>query len=375
MVFLTVFILTIYTILIIALVRGFNRLPEFNPEKTIPSNNFSIIIPFRNEAENLPALLKSFSQLDFPVDQFEILLVNDDSSDDYQSIIDEFIVENPDFQFTLFQNIRNSLSPKKDAIETAIAKARFEWIITTDADCIVPKKWLMNSDAFIQNNPVKMIVAPVAYTIENKFLDHFQNLDFISLQGTTIGSFGINHPFMCNGANLCYTKQAFKTVNGFEGNDEIASGDDVFLMEKILKAFPNQVQYLKNFESVVKTRPQPDLTSLLHQRIRWAAKMGSTNYLFGKIVGIIVFMANIYWILLLFLALFQQISWQYVGLFFLVKLNVDFVLLYSTTEFFREKESMRKYLYSSFIYPFFSVYVAVASLFKGYSWKGRTFKK
>ncbi len=355
--------------------RGFNRLPEFNPEKTIPSNNFSIIIPFRNEAENLPALLKSFSQLDFPVDQFEILLVNDDSSDDYQSIIDEFIVENPDFQFTLFQNIRNSLSPKKDAIETAIAKARFEWIITTDADCIVPKKWLMNSDAFIQNNPVKMIVAPVAYTIENKFLDHFQNLDFISLQGTTIGSFGINHPFMCNGANLCYTKQAFKTVNGFEGNDEIASGDDVFLMEKILKAFPNQVQYLKNFESVVKTRPQPDLTSLLHQRIRWAAKMGSTNYLFGKIVGIIVFMANIYWILLLFLALFQQISWQYVGLFFLVKLNVDFVLLYSTTEFFREKESMRKYLYSSFIYPFFSVYVAVASLFKGYSWKGRTFKK
>ena len=375
MVILSVFILTVYIILIIDLVRGFNRLPEFIPEKTTPQNNFTIIVPFRNEAKNLPSLLESFSVLNYNVDKFEIILVNDDSLDDFQKIVDEFTAKNSTIQFRIIQNIRKSLSPKKDAIETAIKKAQFGWIVTTDADCEVPNNWLNNFNSFIQKNKVKMIVAPVIYTVENKFLQHFQNLDFLSLQGTTIGSFGMNRPFMCNGANLCYAKEAFFEVNGFDRNNEIASGDDVFLMEKILDKFPLGVKYIKNIESIVKTKPQSNLKELIQQRIRWAAKTGSTKSMFGKMVGLIVLTTNFYWILLLVLALFQQISWQYVGLFFLVKLNIDFVLLYKTTEFFKQKESMKKYLYSSFIYPFFNVYVAIASFFKGYQWKGREFRK
>jgi len=374
-VILSVFILTVYIILIIDLVRGFNRLPEFIPERTTPQNNFTIIVPFRNEAKNLPSLLESFSVLNYNVDKFEIILVNDDSLDDFQKIVDEFTAKNSTIQFRIIQNIRKSLSPKKDAIETAIKKAQFGWIVTTDADCEVPNNWLNNFNSFLQKNKVKMIVAPVVYTVENKFLQHFQNLDFLSLQGTTIGSFGMNRPFMCNGANLCYAKEAFFEVNGFDRNNEIASGDDVFLMEKILDKFPLGVKYIKNIESIVKTKPQSNLKELIQQRIRWAAKTGSTKSMFGKMVGLIVLTTNFYWILLLVLALFQQISWQYVGLFFLVKLNIDFVLLYKTTEFFKQKESMKKYLYSSFIYPFFNVYVAIASFFKGYQWKGREFRK
>ena len=375
MVILSVFILTVYIILIIDLVRGFNRLPEFIPERTTPQNNFTIIVPFRNEAKNLPSLLESFSVLNYNVDKFEIILVNDDSLDDFQKIVDEFTAKNSTIQFRIIQNIRKSLSPKKDAIETAIKKAQFGWIVTTDADCEVPNNWLNNFNSFLQKNKVKMIVAPVVYTVENKFLQHFQNLDFLSLQGTTIGSFGMNRPFMCNGANLCYAKEAFFEVNGFDRNNEIASGDDVFLMEKILDKFPLGVKYIKNIESIVKTKPQSNLKELIQQRIRWAAKTRSTKSMFGKMVGLIVLTTNFYWILLLVLALFQQISWQYVGLFFLVKLNIDFVLLYKTTEFFKQKESMKKYLYSSFIYPFFNVYVAIASFFKGYQWKGREFRK
>lgn len=354
---------------------GFNRLPEFIPDQTSPMNSFTIIVPFRNETKNLPTLLQSIIQLDYPTDRFEVILVNDDSTDEYKNVVQEFLAENSDMQITVIQNNRKSLSPKKDAVKTAIAKAKFDWILTTDADCLVPKNWLQNFDSFIRNNDVKMIVAPVAYTIENKFFQHFQNLDFLSLQGTTIGSFGINKPFMCNGANLCYKKEAFLEVNGFEGNNHIASGDDVFLMEKILNKFPGGVKYLKNFESVVFTKSQPDLRSLIQQRIRWAAKMSSTKGLFGKIVGLIVLITNTYLVLLLLLYLTQQISWKYVGLFFLVKLNVDFVMLFKITEFFKQQDSMRRYLYSSFLYPFFSLYVAFLSFFKGYQWKGRAFKK
>lgn len=355
--------------------RGFNRLPEFFPEKTTSQNNFTIIVPFRNEAKNLPTLLNSFSRLNYPLNKFEILMVNDDSSDDFQSIIDQFIVENDGVQIEVIQNNRKSSSPKKNAIESAILEAQFDWIITTDADCEIPTNWLNNLDAFLQKNNVKMIVAPVAYTIKNKFLDHFQNLDFLSLQGTTMGSFGVNRPFMCNGANLCYAKQAFKTVNGFEGNDHIASGDDIFLMEKLVKVFPNEVMYLKCFGSIVKTKPQPDLQSLFHQRVRWAAKMGSTKNMFGKTTGLIVFTGNLYLIILFILALVEKTSWQHIGLFYLVKLNIDFVLLFKTASFFKQQGSMRSYLISSFIYPFFSVYVVILSFFKGYQWKGRVFKK
>jgi len=372
---LSIFISTVYILLIVDLVRGFNRLPEFFPEKTTSQNSFTIIVPFRNEAKNLPTLLNSFSRLNYPLNQFEILMVNDDSSDDFQFIIDQFIIENAGVQIEVIKNIRKTSSPKKDAIESAILKAQFDWIISTDADCEAPANWLNNLDAFLQKNNVKMIVAPVAYSIENKFLDHFQNLDFLSLQGTTMGSFGINRPFMCNGANLCYAKQVFKTVNGFEGNDHIASGDDIFLMEKFISSYPTQVKYLKSFDAVVRTKPQPDLGALIQQRVRWAAKMGSTKIIFGKIIGITVLTANSYLLLLFSLAVFRQISWQYPGLFFLVKINVDFILLFKTSDFFKQKESMRSYLGSSFIYPFFSVYIAFASFFKGYQWKGRVFKK
>ncbi len=375
MLILSIFISTVYILLIVDLVRGFNRLPEFFPEKTTSQNSFTIIVPFRNEAKNLPTLLNSFSRLNYPLNQFEILMVNDDSSDDFQFIIDQFIIENAGVQIEVIKNKRKTSSPKKDAIESAILKAQFDWIISTDADCEAPANWLNNLDAFLQKNNVKMIVAPVAYSIENKFLDHFQNLDFLSLQGTTMGSFGINRPFMCNGANLCYAKQVFTTVNGFEGNDHIASGDDIFLMEKFLKVFPNEVMYLKNFGSIVNTKPQPDLRSLFHQRIRWAAKMGSTKKMLGKTTGLIVFIGNLYLIILFILALIEKISWQHIGLFYLVKLNIDFILLFKTASFFKQQDSMRSYLISSFIYPFFSVYIAFASFFKGYQWKGRVFKK
>ena len=76
-----------------------------------------------------------------------------------------------------------------------------------------------------------MIAGAVTYDCNSSFLHQFQQLDMASLQGATIGSFGIDQGFMCNGANLAYTKSLFTALDGFTGNDKIASGDDVFLGE------------------------------------------------------------------------------------------------------------------------------------------------
>ncbi|MEN8123922.1 MAG: glycosyltransferase [Bacteroidota bacterium] len=371
----SIIITVIYAVLIIAFIVGFNRVQNFEFTKYESQNKFSILIPFRNEVKTIPTLLESFTKLNYPFELFEIILINDNSSDNFKNLIDNFQNQNKELQIHLIDSKRKSNSPKKDAIKTAINKANFDWIITTDADCIVPENWLYNFDGFIQKNNTKMIVAPVAFIFEDNFINNFQILDFLSLQGSTLGGFGIDKPFLCNGANLCYNKQAFLKVNGFDGNDHIAGGDDIFLLEKFISIFPNTVHYLKSETSIVKTKAQSTLNQLIDQRVRWAAKTSSYKNSFAKLVGFIVLITNFYLIFLFVFATLNYISWQHFGIVFLVKFNIDFLLIYKTSKFFNQQEALKKYLTSSLLYPIFNVFIAFLSFFKNFEWKERTFKK
>ena len=376
MIVLSIVIFGLYTILIMSFVIGFDKVPVFqNDFEVTEKTNFSIIIPFRDEAENLSILLESINQLRYDSAHFEILMVDDSSQDGSVSILKNFQKENPGISLQLLNNIRKSNSPKKDAIETAIKQAKFEWIITTDADCKLPENWLKSFDSYIQNTHPKLIVAPVTYNQTNTFFDSFQLLDFLSLQGSTIGGFGIHKPFLCNGANLCYNKKTFLEINAFDDNNSIASGDDIFILEKILQKYPEKVTYLKSKECIVKTNPVKSVSELIQQRIRWAAKTSAYQNSFGKIVGLVVFTSNVFLIFLLFLAFFKQISWAHFGIVFLIKFNIDFLLLLKSATFFQQENTLKKYVLSSMIHPFFIVFTAILSFGKGYNWKGRNFSK
>lgn len=282
-------ILSIYCLAIIALIYGFTKVNSFEYLGLQPKTKFSIIVPFRNEAENLPKLLDSFSKLNYPADFFEVILVDDDSNFKFQ-------IPDSKFQISIIDNIRVSNSPKKDAISTAIRVVKNDWIITSDADCIVHKNWLSALDNYIQLHKVSMIAGAVSYHCENSFLHHFQQLDLASLQGATIGSFGLKKGFMCNGANFAYTKSFFQKLNGFDGNDGIASGDDVFLLQKAMARFPEKVHYLKSRNHIVFTKPLDDWKSLFHQRVRWASKTSSYQSRFGIGLGLVVFGGNLSWV-------------------------------------------------------------------------------
>jgi len=148
----------IYIILIGIFIIGFDTIEVFDDESLNEVSKFSIIIPFRNEADNLPDLLQSIYNLDYQKKLFEILLIDDDSEDNSVEIINTFInkqsFDSTRTNIQIFKNNRTSDSPKKDAIITAIHNAKNEWIITTDADCIVPIMWLKTFDLFIRkNNP------------------------------------------------------------------------------------------------------------------------------------------------------------------------------------------------------------------------------
>ena len=360
-------ILSIYVITIALLIYGFAKVKNYQKEDLKPQTSFTIIVPFRNEVENLPNLLSSFSKLNYPTDLFEVILVDDNSFEKFQIL-------NSKFQVTIIDNIRTSNSPKKDAISTAMQHVKTNWVITTDADCMVSENWLLIFDNYIQQHDVSMLAGAVTYQCENSFLDHFQQLDLTSLQGATIGSFGLGKAFMCNGANFAYTKSLFEKLNGFDGNNKIASGDDVFLLQKAANLFPDKVHYLKAEDAIVTTKPTENWKSLFYQRVRWAAKTSSYQSNFGKVLGVIVFFGNLSFVIGFLFCVFAIWPYPLFVLFAFSKFVIDYILLYKTNQFL-SKSSIKSLVLSSLFYPFFSTTVALYSLFGTYEWKGRRFGK
>lgn len=357
---------------------GAVRLPYFNSEETIPVTKFSIVIPFRNEAENLPYLLKSIMALKYPGDRFEILFINDASEDASVEIIEKLINRlppNDTCRLKVLQNERISNSPKKDAITTAIPIAEYNWILTTDADCVLPENWLSLYDEFIQKKQPKMVCAPVAFTSGKGTLLGFQFLDGLSLQLITMGGFGWKQPLLANGANLGYLKSVFTEVNGYQGNQHIASGDDIFLLEKVRRQFPGEVHYIKNATATVITQPESSWWAIMEQRIRWASKMSKQSLKEATLLGIVAFLANVAFVVAFFvLALRPDL---YVSFLLLtgIKIVFDFILLSYTARVLRKRFSAFNYFLNSFVYPCITIWVVLSSLRGHYEWKGRKFRK
>lgn len=369
------FLFTCYAMLIISLAVGFISIDEFKGKDHKDETTFSVIIPFRNEANNLPNVLKSISELHYSKELVEFIFVDDASSDASVNIIQDF-VSKLTMTTQVIATIRSSNSPKKDAISTAISIAKNTWIITTDADCMVPQNWLKKLNSCIQEKDLNMVVAPVNYKAKNNFLAQFQWLDFMSMQGSTIGGFGLNFPFLCNGANLAYKKDVFSRLHGFEGNNTMASGDDIFLFEKFLAHDKKSVGLLKSKEAIVTTFPVKTWRELLHQRTRWAAKTSQLKSVPIKLIGLLVLLVNSFIVFSFFIVVFQPNTFTILLLAWSIKLIIDLVLFIPTIRFFNNETSFLKwYVPSSLLYSFFSVFVVFKTLFFNYQWKGRKFKK
>lgn len=367
-------VLGIYVVFILQLIFGFDKVKSFVRTNEKPKTKFSIVVPFRNEEKNLPKLLRSISNLNYPKDLFEIIMVDDFSTDASERVYIKWRMENGLIETTLLENLRLSNSPKKDAISRAIPILKHEWVVTTDADCIVNKNWLLTLDNFIQKNNAEMVVGAVVYKTKNNWFHQFQQLDLLSLQGTTIGSFGIGKPFMCNGANFAYTKKLFNEIGGFGGNNKMASGDDVFLLQKALKNHAEKVHYLKNTDTIVKTKPENDLYKLFMQRVRWASKTTGYSGYYSKSLAVVVLAMNLSLVIGLYLLISNSLNWKTLLIVFSVKYFVDYLLLLKSNQYLRKGKFIFP-LASSLVYPFFCSLVGIYSLFGSFTWKGRSFKK
>jgi cellulose synthase/poly-beta-1,6-N-acetylglucosamine synthase-like glycosyltransferase len=364
----------IYCVLILFYYAWFNRLRYFKPDETLkPVTGFSIIIPARNEQENIERCVSSILNNDYPEKLYEVIVVDDFSEDATSSVVKKTQEQFSNLKLIELKNFVDTKlnSYKKKSIETAIANSSYEWVVTTDADCEVSKQWLPLFDSFIQTNDPVFIAAPVKFFNNNSFISIFQCLDFISLQGITAASVSAGFHSMCNGANLAYKKEAFNAVNGFKGVDNIASGDDMLLMHKIQQRFPNKSGYLFNKKIIVSTPPMPDIKSFINQRIRWASK--ATNYSDKKIflVLLLVYIFNLCLFVLPFIAIFKHKLFLYWLALLFLKTCCELVFMFPVAKFFGQQKLL---WWFPVMQPFHIVYTVISGWlgkFGTYQWKGR----
>jgi cellulose synthase/poly-beta-1,6-N-acetylglucosamine synthase-like glycosyltransferase len=343
----------------------------------MPHVYISIIIPVRNEAENIQKLFQSLSKQTYPVSRYEIIIVNDHSTDETWNIVQSLPKANLNIKPVQLADLvsdEKTLAYKKLAIEKGIELSKGELIVTTDGDCLFHPDWLLCIASYYEVTKAKFIAAPVKIIIDNRFLTLFQALDFLTLQAITGATIYKRFHTMCNGANLAYEKNAFLEVGGFRGIDKIPSGDDMLLMYKIYEKYPDRVFYLKSNQAIVSTTPATSWKSFFHQRIRWASK--ATHYGDKKIFWILLLVYAInFCFLILAVTSFWNIQWLlFLVLFLIMKMLIELSFIKAAGNFFSER-SLLKYL--PLMQPLHILYTIVAGWlgkFGSYEWKGRHIK-
>ncbi|MCD2424745.1 glycosyltransferase [Niabella pedocola] len=367
-----------YTVLILFYTRSWNQMPLQAPaaDPAKEKTRFTIIIPARNEAANILRLLESIKQQRYPLHLFELIVVDDHSDDETATLVEQFRAANhPSFLITLIRLTGDGLnSYKKKAIETGIAAARHEWIVCTDADCIVPPGWLQGFAQLIHEAGPVFIAAPVAFMEAETLVNVFQDLDFLTLQGITAASVYKNIHTMCNGANLAYRRDVFEEVKGFKGIDTIASGDDMLLMHKIWKQYPHRIAYLKSKQTIVKTVAAPTWKAFINQRIRWASK--ATHYDDKRIFAVLllVYLFNLSFLVLLIAAFINSRCLYVLFIFWGLKTIIEYPFIKSVAWFFNKQSRLKYFFLFQPLHIGYTILAGFLGSFGRYEWKGRQVK-
>ncbi len=364
-----------YVFLIYSFLRHWELLPEWKPPLywKAGKTKVSVIIPARNEAENIESCLSSLIQQDYPSELFEIIIIDDHSTDKTPVMVTAFNAKNVKLFRLADYPVHTQNSYKKAALELGISQAMGDLIVTTDADCIAEQTWLSYLVSYHEDTGKKLIAAPVIFHGDHTLLEQFQALDYMGMMLMT--GAGIHGGFlsMSNGANLAYLKKVFQQVNGFEHIDQLASGDDLLLVQKILKKQADAMGFVKSTEATIKSLPQHSWRTFFQQRLRWAGK--STVYTDNtlKVVQMIVFFICAVIILLPIASIWlgKNAIFTAIGLF-MVKALADFILLKRAAVFFNRSDLMRIFIPAEFIHTFYIFVVGMVSTFvKSYKWKGR----
>ena len=348
---------------------GLTKLQHGKNKKQYP---VTIIIPARNEENNIDTCLNSLLKQKYPSEKMEIIVIDDNSNDGTAAIVREYCIKHPFVKLISLGQCPPGVSPKKRALQKGIDLADGEIIFTIDADCSAPVKWISKMLIHFEDS-VGMVTGLVTFSKndEKSFFHKIQSLEFLGLTMAGIGSIGVDDPIIANGANLAFRKGAFYEVGGYSGEDHIVSGDDDLLLQKIDRQTNWKIKTTIAPDTYIFTKPVSGFSSFINQRIRWASKG-----LIYKKIPLVLFLISVYifYLLLLVLtppALFFYKQFSFVFIAFLIKLSVDFLFVLKSTDLVGRKD-LRKYFLVTEIFQIpYILYVSFVGSLGSFSWKDR----
>lgn len=360
----------LYLLVLIYLIKGWSNLKRPKLGAVDFKTKVTVLIAARNEEEKIALTINDILAQDFPNHLMEVIIVDDHSTDRTAEIIRSYA---PQGIKLLQLNLDKPLnSYKKKAIAEAINQSTGELMVATDADCRMGPKWLSSIVNYYETRNPVMISSPVTYFEEKSLFENLQTLEFGYLVAMGAAFIGNHKASTCNGANFAYRKDVFYEVGGFKGIDELASGDDELLLQKVAEKYADRIAFLKLPEAIVYTHAKANLKEFLNQRRRWASK--STRYKDKKIVALAVgiWLFNV---LLLANGILSFYNIKFFELFLLqygLKFIFEAIFLFPVTAFFNRKNLMWLLFLLSPIHIIYFVYVGLIGNTKKYVWKGRT---
>lgn len=361
----------VYATSMMLFLAGWFRYRAFKLSESLPVVKISVLIAVRNEEKNIEKLLDDLLKQSFPQNFFEVIVINDHSTDATAQILSRYHQKHSNFRYILLEGPVSS--GKKEAIKEGIKQARFELIITTDGDCRADRNWLLSMAQYYEKYKPAMILGPVIFRDKNKFWKKLLQLEQFSLLGITAGSCGINMPVLSSGANMAFEKQIFKQFSDplFE---QTPSGDDMFLLlnTKILNR--DRIRFIKSADAAIYTNPPANLDCFWEQRKRWVSK--SRFYADPEVLfaGGIVFLTSLSLFLFFIGAFFSSAFLKSFAILFLLKSTIDFVVLMTVTAFFKKKYLMYYFLPAQILYFAYVTLSGFIGFFGPYYWKGRKWK-
>ena len=359
----------LYLVVLIYLIRGWAALKRPKAAAQNFSTRVTVMMAARNEEANIRHTIEDILAQQYPRELLEIIVADDHSTDATAAIIRSYADQG--VKLLQLNESEKLNSYKKKAITEVIKLSAGELLVATDADCRMGTQWLASVVGYYEAERPVMISSPVTYFQEKSLFERLQTLEFSYLIGIGAAFIGNGRASTCNGANLAYRKDVFYAVGGFKGIDDVASGDDELLLQKVAEQYPGKIGFLKKEEAIVYTEAKPDLKEFLQQRRRWASK--STKYKDKKVVALAVCI----WLFNLSLlanALIGCFNIYFLELFafqLLLKYCFEAAFLLPITAFFKRTGLLPLLLLLSPIHILYFVYVGLIGNTSKYAWKGR----
>lgn len=358
-----------YLIFLSKIYIGLNKIKKETPLK-LSDEFISVLVPFRNEEKNILRVLQSLESQNYPEDKFEVIFIDDNSTDNSKKILEENLSKK-NFKVLSVPSKFSDKAHKKRAIRFGIENSKGEIIVSTDADCIHPQNWLRTLVSYFEDK-TGFISGPVKFIDQDTLFSKLQSLEFAGLVITGAGLIGSNYPVICNAANIAYRRKVFEDVGGFALQMDLSSGDDELLMQKVFRDTNYKIQFVPEADAIVETEPNESLKQFYQQRKRWASKglFYKNRLLITKLILIYLFYLSLFLQPLIGFLIDYRFFIPFV-LSILSKIFIEYLILKKGLKLIFNQNISKVFFLAEIFHIPYIIIAGLSGVFGNYKWKDR----